>query len=379
MQQIINRGNKTTYLELQNQKLSYRLLIEKRYKAEEEGKPDFFYFNDMEILAYYLQHQTNLDERKGKSERTIQAYKQELLAFISHILNYQDSIGIQFNQMDSDSLFKSLLPSHLEKYQFWLVEKYPYIIGRNSSYSPATIARKNAIIKSFLRFLYEVSYIDKDVTRQMKQATVNNDERPNRDLGVNEVIELLDFFSEVVDQPVIFGIIHLLVTTGMRNEELCKLQVGDIEYDADRNRYYLHITGKGNKKRIVPLRDKVIDSINLLRAARNVPYIEDSSPSMPIIVTSTGKAYSSSYLSQYLRNVIQRTNLPMLQKKTITPHTFRHAFAIISYRSGNDIFKIMRSLGHENIETTQIYLPKEMEKDEFSTLHWDKTAIRKYI
>ncbi|SER25149.1 Phage integrase family protein [Gracilibacillus ureilyticus] len=165
----------------------------------------------------------------------------------------------------------------------------------------------------------------------------------------------------------------------MRNEELCRAKVGDIEYDRDRQRYYLHIIGKGNKKRIVPLRDKVIQSMNRLRISRNMPPIHESSADMPLIVTSRGNAYSPSYLSQYLHKVIKRTELPMLEKKTITPHTFRHAFAILSYREGIDVYTIMRSLGHENIETTKIYLPKEMEKDEHAVLQWKKTAMKKYI
>ncbi|WP_163537378.1 tyrosine-type recombinase/integrase [Gracilibacillus sp. YIM 98692] len=359
--------------------LSYNTLVKKRHLAEDEGKSDFYYFNDQEILAYYLLHQTNLDKEKGKADRTITAYKQELMTFISHLIEYQESIGIQFKEINDGSLFKSLRSSHMEKYQNWLSEKYPYIIGRNSSYSPATIARKNAIIKHFLRFLYQVGYIENDVTRFMKATTVDRDERPNRDLGVYEVMDLLDFFSETVDQPVIFGIIHLLVTTGMRNEELCKAKVGDIEYDRDRESYYLHITGKGNKKRIVPLHDKVVQSVNRLRSARGMPTIDKAEPDMPLVVTSTGKAYSPSYLSQYFSSVMKRVHLPSLEGKTVTPHSFRHAFAILSYREGVDVYTVMRSLGHEKIETTEIYLPKEMEKDEHAALRWKNTAISKYL
>ncbi len=227
--------------------------------------------------------------------------------------------------------------------------------------------------------MHQVDYIKHDVTRFMKSTTVDRDERPNRDLGVYEVMDLLDFFSEKIDQPVIFGIIHLLLTTGMRNEELCQAKVGDIEYDRDRERYYLHITGKGNKKRIVPLHDKVVESINRLRSARLVPSIEESEADMPLVVTSTGKAYSPSYLSQYFTSVMKRVRLPSLEGKTVTPHSFRHAFAILSYREGVDVYTVMRSLGHEKIETTEIYLPKEMEKDEHAALHWKKTLISKYL
>lgn len=348
----------------------YDDLVRKRQEADEQGQKDFHYFNDQEILAYYLHHNHNVDQSKGRSKRTVQSYQSELFMFIEHIMTYSQDIGIHFAHAQPGSLFRSLSASDIEKYQEWLIHEYPNIIGRNSDYSPATIARKSTIIKNFLRFLYHNGYIEKDIARFMKAATVNRDERPNRDLGLHEVKGILDYFSKEVDHPVMFGIVHLLVTTGMRNEELCRATIGDIEYDHDRERYYLHITGKGNKKRIVPLHEAVMKSINRFRFVRGVPTIEASTDDMPLIVSSTGRAYSPSYLSQYFTRVIQRANLSFLKGKTVTPHSFRHAFAILSYREGVDIYTIMRSLGHEKIETTEIYLPKEMEKDEHASLKW---------
>lgn len=51
--------------------------------------------------------------------------------------------------------------------------------------------------------------------------------------------------------------IHILTTTGLRNEEFCKLKVRDLQYDSISGGYYLDVLGKGNKKRQVPLREKV--------------------------------------------------------------------------------------------------------------------------
>ena len=63
--------------------------------------------------------------------------------------------------------------------------------------------------------------------------------------------------------------------------------------------------------------------------------------------------------------MIKETKLPFLlhRPSPIGPHTFRHAFAIISHKSGVDIYQIMRSLRHEKIETTMIYLEKIFEKE----------------
>jgi integrase/recombinase XerD len=82
------------------------------------------------------------------------------------------------------------------------------------------------------------------------------------------------------------------------------------------------------------------------------------------VKTNTGKAYTPSYLSQYLTKMIKETNQPFLLHRSslIGPHTFLHAFAIISHKSGVDIYQIMRSLGHEKIETTWKKLENRLSK-----------------
>ena len=154
------------------------------------------------------------------------------------------------------SLFKSLSPRHIRRYQEWLAERSPYV-QKNGSYSPATLARKTTIIKNFLQFMHEVEYIQEPLHKGLFTATVRKDDRPNRDFGPQEVIQLLDHFRKI-NHPVAFAIIHLLTTTGLRNEEFCKLKVGDLQYDSINGGYYLDVLGKGNKRRQVPLKEKVL-------------------------------------------------------------------------------------------------------------------------
>jgi len=67
------------------------------------------------------------------------------------------------------------------------------------------------------------------------------------------------------------------------------------------------------------------------------------------------------------------------QTMKITPHVFRHAFAIISKLNGVDIYDIMRSLGHEKIETTMIYLEKIFEKERHAIHAWKPDIFGDYI
>lgn len=373
-------------LEKMNKNNYYDVLVKKRHDAEKNNQDYFSEFNDLDMIFYYIHHRKSLSGDKERSENTKKEYERELLQFATNLVKYQESIGIDIDEVKEGSLFKSLSPRHIEKYQIWLAEKYPYIIGRNSVFSAATLSRKTTIIKSFLMFLYRNGYIEKDLTLFIKSASVKKDERPNKDLSPGEVLKLLDYFYEVDPHPIVFAILHILVTTGIRNSELCQANVGDIIFDehrkvGNRSGYFLYVKGKGNKKRYVALSNKVMESIHTFREIRFLPHINSADPNEPLITTSTGKRFSNSYLSQYIHKAVQRADLAFIKNKEnpITPHTFRHAFAILSYHQGVDVYTISRSLGHDNFKTTEIYLEKEFEKDNFSNLAWNKGDITKYL
>lgn len=94
-------------------------------------------------------------------------------------------------------------------------------------YSIATLERKTTILKSFFKQLYESKYIHERLHEGFKSISVTSNDRLNRDMGPSEVLDILRYFEED-NNPIMFALIHLLVTTGMRNEELCKLNVEHI-------------------------------------------------------------------------------------------------------------------------------------------------------
>ncbi|MGM0878737.1 MAG: tyrosine-type recombinase/integrase [Bacillota bacterium] len=347
--------------------------------AEKNKKKPFADFSDVEMIQWFLYRKEHLNRQHDKSSRTIKEYKRELTQFVEQLVRYAGEINVDMEHIIESSLFKSLSSRHIRRYQEWLVEKSPYV-QRNGSYSPATLARKTAIIKNFLQFLYEVEYIYEPLHKGLYTATVRKDDRPNRDLGPQEVIQLL-VYCRKINHPIAFAMIHILTTTGLRNEEFCNLKVGDLQYDSINGGYYLNVLGKGNKRRQVPLKEKILNSIRMFRDARGLKELMVADKESPLFTTNTGKAYTPSYLSQYLTKMIMETNLPFLlhRSSAVGPHTFRHAFAIISHKSGVDIYQIMRSLGHEKIETTMIYLEKIFEKERHAIHSWNPEVFGEYI
>jgi len=348
-------------------------------EAEKNGQPAFHDFKDSDMMKWFLYERRHLNQENDRTKRTVREYERELLLFIEQLFTYSADIDVDVAYIIEGSLFKSLQSRHLRRYQEWLATQSPHVI-RNGPYSPATLERKTTILKAFFAFLHKAGYIQQPIHEGLRIASVRKDDRPNRDLGPADVVTLLNTFRDI-QQPIIFTIIHVLTTTGIRNEEFCTLQVKDLKVDAIQGGYYLDVLGKGNKRRHVPLKEKVVHSIRSFRQARGLLPIEQAQLEDPLFTTNTGRAYSPSYLSQYVKKEI--TSLEQLklsdQTMTITPHVFRHAFAIISKLNGVDIYDIMRSLGHEKIETTMIYLEKVFEKERHAIHSWKSEGFGEYI
>lgn len=350
------------------QQVSLRELERKYDEAERLDLPGFTYFNDIEVVQWFLYAPRHLHRENDRSERTVREYEMEITQCITHMMEYSEEIGLDVQSKDR-SLWKSLDKRHLRRYQQWLAYDSPYV-KENGSYAKATLERKTNILSSFFKFLYDIEYIERPIHEGFRTATVRKDDRPNRDLGPSDIRTLLQAFRSM-NHPLMEAIILILTTTGMRNAEFCSLKTTDVYKDTIHNNYYLAITGKGNKRRDVPLRKETFEAIRTFRALRGLDFpTEEEGPLFP---TSRGSYYSPSYFSQYMNKELKKlpsnilNNIPV----KLTPHTFRHAFAIISHRSGVDVYDIMRSLGHERIDTTMIYLEKVFAKERHAIHSWD--------
>lgn len=352
-------------------------------QAEKRKENGFLDFTDSEILLWYLNERKHLDETKDRSPKTVKEYGKELTMFVKQLLQYGNEIGLDIDYIIERSLFKTLDSRHLRKYHEWLKTKSPYV-KKKGKYSPATLDRKTTIIKSFFAYLHKVGFISEPIHEGLYIAGIRNEERPNRDLGAEQVVFFLNSFREQ-QHPIMFAIVHILTTTGIRNEEFCTLKVSSLQEDKILGGYVLEVMGKGKKERTIPLKEKVVNSIHMFRFARGLPPVNKANPDDPLFTTNRGNAYSPSYLSQYVTKEIaklykgQKDEDGNEKKVIITPHYFRHAFAIISRLNKVDVYDVMRSLGHERIETTEIYLAKTFAKQSNAIHSWKPEHFGEYI
>ena len=143
------------------------------------------------------------------------------------------------------------------------------------------------------------------------------------------------------------------IQTGMRASEIIGLRREDVQLDCGA---HVRCFGKGRKKRCIPLRR---DSVAALKAwLDECPGRHDS----PLFVNQRGRPLTHDSLDYLLKKnlAVARQKCPALQKKRVTPHVLRHTAAMELLRNGADRATIAMWLGHEQIETTYVYLHADL-------------------
>jgi integrase/recombinase XerD len=143
-------------------------------------------------------------------------------------------------------------------------------------------------------------------------------------------------------------IITLLIYGGLRREEVVSIQRGDV----DRSRKRVRIHGKGNKYRLIPLRDDTIQLIDF-----HLKILPRKFKRSPWLFPATNK--KDAHLCAHRVNIIlQRTGKaaglknPNPKLKNVNPHSLRHTFARILKKKKVEIAAIKEVMGHKDIRTT---------------------------
>lgn len=145
----------------------------------------------------------------------------------------------------------------------------------------------------------------------------------------------------------------LAVQTGLRVSELIRLRCGDVHLGAGA---HVSCIGKGRKQRITPLTSKMVAVLEGWLSERG------SEPSDSLFTTSTGRTLSRDALEHRLATSVTAAArvCPSLAEKKVTLHVLRHTAAMRLLHAGVDTAVIALWLGHEQVETTQIYLHADL-------------------
>ena len=201
-------------------------------------------------------------------------------------------------------------------------------------------------IRSFFKYLLLENEIKSDPTELVEMPRIGR--KLPEVLTTDEVERLL----AVIDLSTSTGernkaIVEVLYGCGLRVSELINLKITDLHYDE----YYLTVTGKGDKQRIVPLGNAASSQlrryIGEVRTHQNIKKGQEQY----IFLNKSGSRLTRAMVFHIIKTLAGIAGI----SKNISPHTFRHSFATHLVENGADLRAVQEMLGHASITTTEIY------------------------
>jgi integrase/recombinase XerD len=288
-------------------------------------------------LELLKEHQAYLRVEKGLRPLTCEAYLSDLKTF-AEFLEGRNAVLLTAVQEDVAAFLEHL---------------------RHHAIESRSAARKLSCLRGFYKWLL--------LDRRIHHDPTVNIESPKawkvlpKSLAEPEVEEMLMRAAMAASHPQAQAaasrdraILELLYAGGLRVSEVTALSTGDLALDAGR----VHVRGKGDKERIVPLGRSAIQALE--------EYLREGRPHLERISTarkSGGKRTDSR--GDRVRLFLSLRGMPLTRQWIwrivknanggASPHTLRHSYATHMVEHGADLRSVQLLLGHADISTTQVY------------------------
>lgn len=265
---------------------------------------------------------------KDSSKLTEENYRKDILAFEQFM---QSKAG-------DDFAWNQVQVIHIRSYLTYL---------NHENYARRTVARKISSLRSFYKYLLREEYIEQNPFTKIR--TPKLDKRLPVFLEESEINSILDLPDTsplgLRDQAVL----ELMYATGCRVSELIGLKLADVELSG----LFVHLLGKGNKERIVPIgntcREAFLRYFSQSRAPLMSKYhVEEH---QYVFINSRGGILTD----RSVRRILDKYVKALAIQKHVSPHTIRHTFATHLLEHGADLRAVQELLGHASLSTTQIY------------------------
>lgn len=270
-------------------------------------------------------------------DKTIENYNNTIRYFCDYM---EES-----RQCPADQIpLSSITSLDLKKYVVWLRSRprnfnHPFKES-GGKLSKRSVRNYTVDLKTFLNYLYKDGYMENigaglTVIKAEKKVVI-----PLSAPEVKMINSLFRVRTALGCRN--YCIIHLMLDAGLRSNEVCTLQIQDLNFDSR----YIRVFGKGSKERVVPmaanLQEYLCRYIRLYRPQTDSTYLFAGINHEPL----TDSAVKSLFVRIRKRSGIER----------IKPHLLRHTFATCYILDGGSVEMLRILLGHESISTTQIYM-----------------------
>jgi len=276
------------------------------------------------------------------SPKTIKSYREAL----DHFAGF---IATSFPEVAAPS---AVTAEMISAYQLWLSKRENKVRGGTLSI-PAQRSLLNAV-RSLFVFCATERIVLLDPTRNLELPKPGR-RLPQGVLSPKEIRQLLKqpdlhTYTGLRDR----AILEVLYSTGLRNQELRRLRICDVDLDRG---YVTILEGKFKKDRVVPLGKVAVHFVReYLTKARPHLIRETGTPQSLLFVSQRGGQLGAEALQRMVKSCAERAGI----KKRVFPHGIRHTCATAMLRGRADIRYIQQLLGHASLSSTQIYTHVEI-------------------
>lgn len=254
------------------------------------------------------------------------------------VLTYEHSLHdleLYFKGLDDSLDWKSIDSDIIRDWLAFMLDKGAKATSVNTALSA---------VRSFFRFALGRKLVEKDPAHLI-EGPKKSKPLPQfvREKEMNELLDDIEWGTTYKDVRA-RTIILMLYETGVRVSELTGLDDADIDFTTGQ----LKVTGKRNKQRIVPFGEELAAVMQQYRELRDAQVVRQSEA---LLLTEKGERMTRCQVYG-----IVRRNLSMVTTlKKRSPHVLRHSFATAMLNNGAGLESVKKLLGHESLETTEIY------------------------
>ena len=283
------------------------------------------------------------------SVKTVNEYLSDLRLFFRYIYSKRNNLSTashEFDKLDISGLDQNFVCSISteEIYDFFV------FLTKERQNGASAKSRKLSAIKSFYKYICQKRHITEKNPVADMEGPKKRQSLP-KFLSIEESLMLLEAVendSESKTKERDYAIITLFLNCGMRLSELCGINLSDI----DKELRSLRVLGKGNKERIVYLNDACRNALNKYLSIRRSEKYKGINTNA-LFISKQYKRLSNKTV-QWL--VYKYLSMAGLDYKHYSTHKLRHTAATLMYQTGKvDVRVLKEILGHEQLNTTQIY------------------------
>ena len=266
----------------------------------------------------YLRYERN------RSELTVKRYEDSLRDFQKYLEETEE--GLSWTSVDAD-VIRGWMESLMDR-------------GSNAS----TVNTGLSALRSFFRFALARNLVNRDpahmITGPKKRKPLPQFVKEEE---INRLLDKTEWSDEYKDVRA-RTIIITLYEAGLRRSELIGLNDSDVDFEA----MQLKVTGKRNKQRIIPFGKELAEQLRQYIDCRDK---EIEKRSEALFLNKKGERISESEVYHTVKENLSKVTT--LKKRS--PHVLRHSFATAMLNHEAGLESVKKLLGHESLETTQIY------------------------